>query len=284
MGLTEDGERFATIRKTAATLLQKSGISLLSATDADVQKKKRDLANELEKLFPKEFGITTGVDRDYTLQKDTSYAILTITMDCLKRELKMKAKLASGAKPSVRRKSRVRDRRYPSRSKSTVIPEGSTPVEEQLLASTSAADPPRALASGLESISKPTTSPELVSTPTPALDDPANQPGPIAAKDIVLIFRSDCARLNIYSPMSWTEMISPGSDKPCLSKVHENLTEDGLEFSRNEYTLLNPEGQPVRSDRCLNYVLDRYRTLGNVESDWRVVQNCNLVFPDTPEL
>lgn len=66
-----------------------------------MQLKKRDLANELEKLFPHEFRVTPGVERDYALQKETSYAILTFTMDIIKRERKMKGKIASRGKSGL---------------------------------------------------------------------------------------------------------------------------------------------------------------------------------------
>lgn len=79
--------------------------------------------------------------------------------------------------------------------------------------------------------------------------------------------------------MTRSEMTGPGCDRPSLVTVHENLREDGLDLPRDDYTLVNAEGQPVRSDRCLNFVLDEYRTLGTVKSEWRFVQNCNLVFP-----
>lgn len=137
---------------------------------------------------------------------------------------------------------------------------------------------PEARCSGLESTPTSTTSPEPVSAATPVSKYP---PTPVAVKDLFIIFRSDCTKLNLYSPMSWNEMIGPGCDKPTLAKVHENLTEDGLDLSRNEYTLINAEGQPVRSDRCFNHVLNDYRALSNGQSDWRVVRSCGLVFLDT---
>lgn len=281
MGLQQHPSRFAAIRETATRLLQEAGISMMSATHAEVQLKKRGLANELEKLFPREFHVTAGVERDYGLQKETSYAILTFTMDAIKRQLKMKGKMASrgkhrsGGKPTAERKRRVGGLSKPDLSNPTRVPARSTVVEEQLSASASA---PAARYTGPESTSTSTTPPEPVLAATPVFEYP---PDPVAVKDLSLIFRSDCTKLNLYSPMSWGEMIGPGCDKPTLAMVHENRTEDGLDLSRNEYTLINAEGQPVRSDRCFNHVLNNYRALGNGQSDWRVVRSCGLVLQGT---
>lgn len=65
-------------------------------------------------------------------------------------------------------------------------------------------------------------------------------------------------------------MVGHGSDQPTLARVHDNLTEDGLDIERDRYTLLNPEGQPVRSDRTFNYLLHRYVERGDSESHWGV--------------
>lgn len=70
--------------------------------------------------------------------------------------------------------------------------------------------------------------------------------------------------------MSTTDIIGHGSDQPTLTKVHDNLIEDGLDVTRDQYTLIDPEGRPVRSDRTLNYVLAEYRELGISKSHWRI--------------
>lgn len=101
LGLYRDWRTFARIQKTAARLLQSAGISLLSARATRVQSKKRDLANELEQEFPKVFGVTPGITRDFSLQKDTSYALLTIGMDRAKRALKKNGK--AGGRDNARK-------------------------------------------------------------------------------------------------------------------------------------------------------------------------------------
>lgn len=71
--------------------------------------------------------------------------------------------------------------------------------------------------------------------------------------------------------MSWDEMVPSGGVAPSLNQVHVNLVEDGLDVERDEYTLYDPEGAPVRSDRCLNYLLGRCLKQGVAEAEWKVV-------------
>lgn len=71
--------------------------------------------------------------------------------------------------------------------------------------------------------------------------------------------------------MAWADMIGSTGDLPSLDKVHANLKEDGLDVERDKYILVTPEGLPVRSDRCLNYVLEGYRQRGVPASEWNIV-------------
>lgn len=178
--------------KTAATLLKTTGISLRPATDSLVQRKKREIANELEQLFPLEFGATPGIDRDYADQKGTSYALLTLAMDAAKRQSKRKVKVLSPEKPQVGRKRRFAERASPPRPRPTCAP-----VEKQPLASASAPESHRAPPTRQEPIPIP---PKPVSTSIVVLKVPPNRPALVAAVDILLIIRGDCSGLDVYSP------------------------------------------------------------------------------------
>lgn len=90
LGLQNNTNRFLRIRKTAVHLLQSAGILLHRAHKSRVQMEKRDLANELEHVFPEVFGVTPGINRDFALQRDTSYALLTLAMDHAKRVMRRK--------------------------------------------------------------------------------------------------------------------------------------------------------------------------------------------------
>lgn len=71
--------------------------------------------------------------------------------------------------------------------------------------------------------------------------------------------------------MTWAEMVPSGASTPSLSQVHTNLVEDGLNVECDQYTLYDPDDAPVRSDRCLNFLLKRCLKKGVVEAEWKVV-------------
>lgn len=70
--------------------------------------------------------------------------------------------------------------------------------------------------------------------------------------------------------MSWAEMVPDGGQLPSLKQVHANFVEDGLNDS-DQYTLYDPEGRKVYSDRCLNHRLRRSLKKGVTEEEWNVV-------------
>lgn len=128
---------------------------------------------------------------------------------------------------------------------------------------------------------------KAIPTARPARSEPANPVGPASraatpvrpappgpcttSNNLVIIFSTEPDILALYSPMSWDEMVPSGGVAPSLNQVHVNLVEDGLDVERDEYTLYDPEGAPVRSDRCLNYLLGRCLKQGVAEAEWKVV-------------
>lgn len=228
------------IRETGTTLLKAADILLLPATGKEVQLKKREVANHLEQLFPKVFGATPGSNRDFELQRTTSYAILTTAMD------KAKRKPIDKTKTHGKRRAEL------------------------------APSPPRAKRVMYTTAVKPVQDPSL-SMPKPEIRT-ATEPSAASAagNDLVVIFTTISDGIAVYSPMSWAEMIPSGDELPSLKQVHVNLMEDGLDIKWNQYTLYDPEGIPVRSDKCLNYLLGCCLKKGVVEVEWMVVVDSRL--------
>lgn len=121
LGLQSNTKRFLGIRKYASRLLQSAGLLFHRANDISVQNAKRVLANKLEQNFPEVFGVTTGINRDFALQKDTSYALLTLAMDTARRATKRKGQPGDRAQA---RKSRNLPHASLSRSNASAYQEG----------------------------------------------------------------------------------------------------------------------------------------------------------------
>lgn len=255
------------IRESATELLKKAGILLLAATDSTVQNKKWATASELERMYPVVFGLVGGESRDQSLQKETSYGILTSAMDMAKRGQKKQNLSGGGSKVSVRGALP----KSPTNQKSLVSPAPPSPSPSP------SASRPRPSAGGF--IPPPTPlrlnpkpfAPVGASLSSPSAVTPSTMPGPIAMESLVLtfIFEAD----DIYSPMHWSDLVPEGGNIPKLAKVHENLVDDGLQVDIHSYTIQSPEGHLIRSDRALNCKLELYAENGVKRSDWRIVLN-----------
>lgn len=263
--LERDEQLWTSIRESATELLKKAGILLLPATDSTVQNKKWATASALERLYPDVFGLVGGEARDQSLQKDTSYAILTSAMDMAKREHK---------KRGVSRGRSVREAlpKGPMNRKSLASPAPSSPshspsASRPLPSAGGSMPPPAAL------VLKPKplvpASASLASAPTPS---PTVQ-GPIEMKDLALTFIFNAGGVEVYSPMHWSDLVPEGRDLPTLARVHENLVDDGLQVDINSYTLRSPDGHLIRSDRALNFELELYAEIGAKRTRWMVVLN-----------
>ncbi|KAL0630499.1 hypothetical protein Q9L58_010655, partial [Maublancomyces gigas] len=267
LGLEGNEQLWTSIRESATELLKKAGILLLSATDSAVQHKKRLTASELERMYPAVFGLVDGEARDQSLQKETSYGILTSAMDTAKRGQK-KQNLSGGTSKAPVREALPKS---PTNHKSPVspAPPSSTPSPS--------ASRPRPSAGG--SIRPPAPlrldpkpfAPVGVSFPSASALTPSTMPGPIAMESLVLTFIFEAG--DIYSPMRWSDLVLDGENIPKLAKVHENLLDDGLQVDIHSYTIQSPEGHLIRSDRALNCKLELYAENGVKRSDWRIVLN-----------
>lgn len=242
MGLIGNEKLWARIRNSATRLPEAAGILLLPATDPRVQTKKWDAANRLEQLYPEVFGAIPGKRRDHSLQKDTSYAVLTSAMDMAKREL---------------RKKRVTE--GPSRTSAAIEKRPTRAFTKQKL-----------LTEASGSFPTPFQPTRVCSTPPPTLIPSPVVAGSIPKEDLVLIVTADWTKPNIYSPMTWPDLVLD-DNMPKLARVHENLVEDGLKLEKQLYGIQSPDGLSVVSDRALNFLLGRYAKKGVKETEWKIV-------------
>lgn len=237
MGLHGKDKIWSKIREKASDLLEDAGILLHHATDSIVQKKKREAANELEQCYPEVFGASKGKNRDHSLQKDTSYAILTLAMDAAKREQKKNVVL----KTSSERRIATRG----SGKRKSTMQATDSPQKSRRLASTDAP------------------------TPTP----PEHNTKPGALEHVKLIFEMKEPGMRIYSPMTWAEMTGDQNDSPNLEQVHKNLQEDGLRLKENQYSIRSAKDIPVRSNRCLRHLLACCAEEGMKQETWTIILN-----------
>lgn len=216
----------------------------MSAASNAVRQKKRDVANELEQLYPRVFGATRGENRDPALQKETSYAILTVAMDTAKRD--RKKQLISGMNALEIPSGRTRTRSNAKRKSIEKVRPSLSPFKPKRLGSTGT------------TVSEPIYSQES---------------GPVATNDLVLIFSVRWSVGMVYSPMAWKQLCPDDgveSGSPDLNSVHELLKEDGLPWEKGSYLILSPDGLPVRSDRCFNFILECCAQNGMRVTKWRI--------------
>lgn len=150
---------------------------------------------------------------------------------------------------------------------------------------------------GLETLPVPTELPDLEALPVepsdletlpvptePPVEEPLvvikeeipSSPEQVVELKLELTFITDWGGMEIYSPMTWAQMVGPGGRLPNLKTVHKNLVEDGLDARQEEYTIVTTNGVPVRSDRSFNSILNRYLDQGVTAKEWTIVPNCKL--------
>ncbi|RPB17555.1 hypothetical protein P167DRAFT_601375, partial [Morchella conica CCBAS932] len=285
LNLTHNDALFTALRATAHTLLTDAGILLASANDQAVQIRKRQVAHELEKLHPEVFaagtaagtgmGTGAGGERTYEMRKNTSYALLTLTMDVAKRRMKRRRGAGAGAVTVTAEEAMsaaavgrgagagggggggaAGRRNTPSPSPPPPLQmavtsqlQMQTPLTPLAVGDT---PPPTALptpptSSSAASSQLPTST--STSTPTP----PAPQTGPTPPTILIPLPHPltprDCCRVQLC------DLTDSTSTNPTLRRLHECLREDGLSWECGEYVILDSDGVAVRNDRGLRCAL-----------------------------
>lgn len=129
--------------------------------------------------------------------------------------------------------------------------------------------------SDLETLPVP-TEPPVEEPPLIIKEEIPSSPEQVVEVRLELTFITDWGGMEIYSPMTWAQMVGPGGRLPNLKTVHKNLVEDGLDATQEEYTIVTSNGLPVRSDRSFNSILNRYLDQGVKAKEWTIVPNCKL--------
>lgn len=120
---------------------------------------------------------------------------------------------------------------------------------------------------------EPSPTPEAEPAPLPGQEPAASpeEPAPSATKrNLLVIFKTNADNSPFSSPMLWDHMVPPDGVTPSLKQVHDNLVEDGL-HQFDKYTLHDPEGVEVKSDRSLNYRLSQSLERRVTKEEWTVV-------------